>query len=137
MTLVINFLTGAPRSPAPAAPGPSTSGDGRFGKLLNDLWESENQSGDFLGDASPTPDDGQQAAGKTVADVFNQHGLMAQDVDETTSPLAPGGVPTLARTNDTVTADNTSSSDSAELMSSVTPAGPIAITVVPSENDAA
>lgn len=86
MSLAINFLTGAARVPAPALSDPPASGAGHFGDLLSDLWERETAAGGFLGDESRSAGDEGQAAGKSVADVFNQHGLLARD--ETTDATA-------------------------------------------------
>lgn len=89
MSLVINFLTGAPRTPAPVSPAPPASGDGHFGNLLNDLWESEAAGDDSLGGGAPATDDDREHAGKSVADVFNQHGLFARDEAAAEAMAAP------------------------------------------------
>lgn len=99
MSLVINFLTGAPRAPAPAAPDPAAKSDGRFGNLLSELWEREGQASGFLGGASSATGDSAEGVGDAVADIFNQHGLLAKDASVTApaatsatpaSPLLPG-----------------------------------------------
>jgi hypothetical protein len=96
MSLVINFLTGAPRTPVPVAPDPPAKGDGRFGNLLSDLWEREDQASGFLGEASSETGDAQQGVGNAVADIFNQHGLLAKDasvVAPAATSATPGSVP--------------------------------------------
>jgi hypothetical protein len=95
MSLVINFLTGAPRTPVPAAPDPLAKGDGRFGNLLSDLWEREDQASGFLGQGSSAMGDGGQGVSDTAADIFNQHGLLAKDATVAT-PAATSATPASA-----------------------------------------
>jgi len=93
MSLVINFLTGAQRTPTPLPSDAPAAGDGRFGNMLDDLWESEGQAAGFLGDASPMVDSDQRGLGPTVADVFNQHGLLARDKPSAGAETAPPPIP--------------------------------------------
>lgn len=92
MSLVINFLTGAPRASVPVSADPPAKGDGRFGNLLNNLWEREDEASGFLGEPSSAMGDGAEGVRDAVADVFNQYGLLARDASDTT-PAATSATP--------------------------------------------
>jgi hypothetical protein len=131
MSLVINFLTGAPRVPAPATPDPPAKGNGHFGNLLSDLWEREDQASGFLGEASSAMGDAQRGVGNAVADIFNQHGLLAKDASVVASAAtsatpvsAPIGGIVLASDGDVAATDPQPTSTAAS-------AGPIASNVLP------
>src|SRR3569833_682344 len=140
MSLVINFLTGAPRVPAPAVSAPPASGAGHFRDLLSDLWERETAAGGFLGDESSSAGVDGQAAGKSGADVFNQHGLLVREemTDATAVPLAaaaampvaePTSQPDSTATGASYTGGNVVVSDTA----APTPVPPESTVIVPSE----
>jgi len=131
MSLVINFLTGAPRTPAPVIPGPPAKGGGHFGNLLSDLWEREGQAGGFLGEAASTTGEEPQGMSNVVADVFNEHGLLARDVGMTTPdaasiapvPLPIGGL--------AMVADGDAATNDPVPVSPVATASPIANNILP------
>jgi hypothetical protein len=131
MSLVINFLTGAPRGAAPAAPDPLAKGDGHFGNLLKDLWEREGQASGFLGESAPTISKEQQGENNAVADVFNQYGLLAKGADITTSAdtsIAPLASSAVARPP---AAERDLATSDPEPVCPVATAGPIASNMLP------
>lgn len=131
MSLVINFLTGAPRTPAPVTPDPPAKGDGRFGNLLSDLWEREDQASGFLGEASSATGDAQHGVGNAVADIFNQHGLLAKDAS-VMAPAATSATPLSAPIGGIVLAsDGDVATTAPQPASTAALAGPIASNILP------
>ncbi len=131
MSLVINFLTGAPRVPAPVTPDPPAKGDGHFGNLLSDLWEREDQASGFLGEAAPTIGEEQQGVSNGVADVFNQHGLLAKDVDMTTPDVASIAPASLPIAGISMASQGDAAPNDPAPVSPVATAGPIASNILP------